>query len=231
MQYDPSTEWRDDFQDCNFVFTKKSGEYVYSFTKLQMLSNICKLALVFHDQVMQHYLKSIPRIGLLWRIIANKVLFVLCMIVYRMILRKRIIMPTDDAITICEGIVIVDFKICLVKGVITVKVTVIVELRWLVIGSYREQRIWWSRAFFICWTLKRHLLLTSLNVFHESTIVSTKLLFTNGTLFYVFGWHRCLMKKTWWYWYNEFAWQNICDTIKYYNKYIILNKNNVNAIG
>ena len=38
------------------------------------------------------------------------------------------------------------------------------------------------------------------------------------------------MKKTWWYWYNEFAWQNICDTIKYYHKYINLNKNNVNAI-
>ncbi len=84
---------------------------------------------MFHDQVMQHYLKSIPCIGLLWRIIANKVLFVLCMIVYRIILLKRIIMTTDDAITICEGIVIVDFKIRLIKGVITVKVTVIVNLR------------------------------------------------------------------------------------------------------
>ncbi len=103
---------------------------------------------MFHDQVMQHYLKSIPCIGSLWRIIANKVLFVLCMIVYRVILLKRIIMTTDDAITICEGIVIVDFKIRLVKGVITVKVKVIVNLRWLVIRSYREQRIWWSRAFF-----------------------------------------------------------------------------------
>ena len=94
---------------------------------------------MFHDQVMQHYLKSIPRIGLLWRIVANKVFFVLCMIVYRIILLKRIIMTTDDAITICEGIVI-DFKIRLVKGVITVKVTVIVNLRWLVIRSYSEQR-------------------------------------------------------------------------------------------
>jgi hypothetical protein len=51
------------------------------------------------------------------------------MIVYRVILFKRIIMTTDDAITICEGIVVVDFKILLVKGVITVKVTVIVNLR------------------------------------------------------------------------------------------------------
>ncbi len=161
---------------------------------------------------MQHYLKSnlksIPRIGSLWRIIANKVIFVLCMIVYRVILLKRIIMTTHDAITICEGIVIVDFKIHLVKGVITVKVTVIINLRWLVIRSYREQMIWWSRAFFICQFLKRHLLLTSPNVFHEFTIVSTKPLFTNGTLFYVFGWHRFLMKKTRWYWCNEFAWQN-----------------------
>ncbi len=136
---------------------------------------------MFHDQVMQHYLKSIPHIGLLWRIIANKILFVLCMIVYRVILLKRIIMTTDDAITICEGTVVVDFKIRLVKGVITLKVTVIVNLRWLVIRSYSKQRIWWSRAFFIGQTLKRHLLLTSPNVFCESTIVSTKPLFTNGT--------------------------------------------------
>ncbi len=102
---------------------------------------------MFHGQVMQHYLKSVLRIGSLWRIIANKVLFVLCMIVYRIILLKRIIMTTNDAITICEGIVIVDFKVRLVKGVITVKVSVIVNIRWLVIRSYREQRIWWSRAF------------------------------------------------------------------------------------
>ncbi len=47
MQYDLSTEQRNDFHDCNFVFTKKSGEDVYSFTKLQMLPNICKLALCF----------------------------------------------------------------------------------------------------------------------------------------------------------------------------------------
>ncbi len=51
------------------------------------------------------------------------------MIVYRVILLKRIIMTTDDAITICEGNVVVDFKIRLVKGVITVKVSVIVNLR------------------------------------------------------------------------------------------------------
>ena len=84
---------------------------------------------MFHDQVMQHYLKSIPRIGSLWRIIAKKVLFVLRMTVYRVILLKRIILTTDDAITICEGIVIVDLNICLIKGVITVKVTVTVNLR------------------------------------------------------------------------------------------------------
>ncbi len=48
---------------------------------------------------------------------------------FRIILLKKIIMTTDDAITICEGIVIVDFKIRLVKGVITVKVTDIVNLR------------------------------------------------------------------------------------------------------
>jgi hypothetical protein len=89
---------------------------------------------------MQHYLKFIPHIGSMWRIIANKVLFILWMIVYWKILLKRIIMTTDDAITICEGIIIVDFKICLDKGVITVKVTVIVNLRWLVIRSYSEQR-------------------------------------------------------------------------------------------
>ncbi len=51
------------------------------------------------------------------------------MTVYRVILLKRIILTTDDAITICEGIVVVEFKIRLVKGVITVKVTVIVNLR------------------------------------------------------------------------------------------------------
>ncbi len=57
-------------------------------------------------------------------------------------------MTTDDAITICERIVVVDFKICLVKEVIIVKVTVIVNLRGLVIHSYRKQSIWRSRAFF-----------------------------------------------------------------------------------
>ncbi len=45
------------------------------------------------------------------------------MIVYKVILLERIIRTTDDAITICEGIVVVDFNIPLVKGVITVKVT------------------------------------------------------------------------------------------------------------
>ncbi len=180
---------------------------------------------------MQHYLKSIPRIESLWRIIANKFLFLLCMIAYKIILLKRIVMTTDDAIPICEGIVIVDFKIRLVKGVITVKVTVIVNLRWLVIRSCREQRIQWSRAFLsvklwrdtCCWQVRM--------CFMNPPLFLQKPLFTNGTLFYVFGWHCCLMKKTQWYWYNEFAWQNICDTIKYYNKYINLKKNNVNAIG
>jgi hypothetical protein len=38
-------------------------------------------------------------------------------------------MTTDDVITICERIVVVDLKIRLVKGVITVKVTYIVNLR------------------------------------------------------------------------------------------------------
>jgi hypothetical protein len=51
------------------------------------------------------------------------------MIVYRVILLERIIMTTDDAFTICERIAVVDFKIRLVKGVIAVKVTVIVNLR------------------------------------------------------------------------------------------------------
>ncbi len=214
------------------MFTKKSGEDVHLFTKLQMLSNICKLALCFMIKSCSITWNLFPALGCCGELLQTKSsLSCVWLIVYRIILLKRIIMTTDDAITICEGIVIVDFKICLVKGVITVKVTVIVNLRWLIIRSYREQSIWWSRAFFICQTLTRHLLLTSPNVFHESTIVSTKPLFTNGTLFYVFGWHRCLMKKTQSYWYNEFAWQNICHTIKYYNKYINLNKNNVNAIG
>ncbi len=79
---------------------------------------------------MQHNLKSICRIGSLWRIIGNKFLFVLLMIMYRVILLKRIIMTTDDAIAIREGIIVVDFMICLVKGVITVKVTVIFNPRW-----------------------------------------------------------------------------------------------------
>ncbi len=152
---------------------------------------------MFHDQVIQHYLKSTPCIGSLWRILATNFLFILCMNVYKVILLKRIIRTTDDAITICERIVIVDFNIPLVKGVIIVRVTVIVNLRWLVISSYREQRIWWTRAF-ICQILKRHLLLTSPNMFHESTIVSTEPLFTNGTLLNVFGWHHFLMKMILW---------------------------------
>jgi hypothetical protein len=59
----------------------------------------------------------------------NNFLFILCIIVYKEILLKKIIRTTDDAITICEGIVIVDFNICLVKGVVIVQVTVIVNLR------------------------------------------------------------------------------------------------------
>jgi hypothetical protein len=40
-------ECKKDFWDGSFVITEQSGDAVYSFTRLQMSSKICKLALCF----------------------------------------------------------------------------------------------------------------------------------------------------------------------------------------